>query len=260
MYTKSHNEDLLKEIDNQGGIFTAEEHAYVIKQEFAREFGSKESLLRWYFSNNANTDKLAALAFLIKHIHNNNFRNILSLGTGQCVLEYLLKCALPEGSKVIAADFDSFFIEKARLHFPQIIPVEFDFFKDDLQDLQNKLNIRFDLAVFFGAAYVMDDSRFVGIFRELREIGVKQIIDFHAGYIPYRKIPIIMLGRMKAYMMDKLRDIEIVNRIKPRSYKGKFHGYARSRGESRRLYKESGVNLVKEMSVGSYEYVAICNC
>jgi hypothetical protein len=42
-------------------------------------------------------------------------------------------------------------------------------------------------------------------------------------------------------------------------YRGKFHGYSRSRGELRRLYKESGWRIHKEVSSGIYEYVAILN-
>jgi len=96
---------------------------------------------------------------------------------------------LPEDSKVVATDFNSFFIKKAKLHFPSIIPVEFDFFKDDLSDLQKKLKLDFDLAVFFGSAYVMDDPDFIRHFSKLKEIGVKRIIDFHGGVHFTKKNP-----------------------------------------------------------------------
>lgn len=260
MYTKSHNEDLLKEIDNKGGQFTGEEHAYVIEQEFAKEFESKESVLRWEFSQNP--AKLSVLAFLMEYINKKRIKNIISLGAGSCTFEYLLKYALPEDSKVIAADFDSFFIEKAKIHFSSIIPVKFDFFTDDIGELQTKLKINFDIAVFFSSSYVMDDSQFIHLFRRLKEIGVKQIIDFHAGYVPYRDIPRVILRRLKSYIVNELRKIEIMNQIKRigSSYSGKFHGYARTRGELERLYKKAGVNLIKRISVDGYKYIAICNC
>lgn len=196
----------------------------------------------------------------MKYVNANGYKNILSLGAGQCVLEYLLKYALTEDSNVIAADFDSFFIKKAKLHFPSIIPVEFDFFKDDLDDLQKKLKIHFDVAVFFGSACVMDDSDFIRQFRSLKEIGVKRIIDFHAGYIPRRRIPAIIRSRLISYAASKLRRIEMINKIRPpsSSYRGKFHGYGRTRGELRRLYKQAGLDLIQETAVGCYEYVAVC--
>jgi len=150
---------------------------------------------------------------------------------------------LPEDSKVVATDFNSFFIKKAKLHFPSIIPVEFDFFKDNPSDLQ-KLKIDFDIAVFFGSSYVMNDSDFIRQFSGLKEIGVKKIIDFHAGYIPWKRFPIVILS-------------EVIAKINPRRYRGKFHGYGRSRDELRRLYKLAGLELILETSVSPYKYVAV---
>lgn len=278
IYTKSHNETLSREIDNNGGQFTAEEHSYVMKAEFEKDFESKESLLRAYLSTNPR--KLLALAFLIEYVNTHTSCNIISLGAGYCVLEYLLKCAISEESKVIVTDFDSFLIEKAKLHFPSIISEEFDFFRDDIGKLQERLDIKFDLAVFLGASYVMDDPQFIHLFARLREIGVRHIIDFHGGFIPYYRVPLCVLNRSTSYLVNRLGKIkiagEIINCIKPESqvrkikiankilrkmkpeyYRGKFHGYCRTRGELRKLYKKAGLTLLKETSVSSYRYVAI---
>lgn len=45
MYTLSHDEALLKEINNRGGQFTAEEHAYVTKKGSGKYFETKENLM-----------------------------------------------------------------------------------------------------------------------------------------------------------------------------------------------------------------------
>ncbi len=45
-----------------------------------------------------------------------------------------------------------------------------------------------------------------------------------------------------------------------KAYRGKFHGYARDKNELRKLYKEAGLNIIKETRIGPYKYVAICNC
>ncbi|MFH0861103.1 MAG: class I SAM-dependent methyltransferase [Candidatus Altiarchaeota archaeon] len=262
-YTKSHNLELLKKIDSTER-FTSEELSWITKQEQSKEFKTRESLLRWYLSQNA--IKLPALGFLIQHLNDERFKNILSLGAGPCVLEYLLKCALPEDSKVIAADFNSFYIEKAKLHFPSIIPLKFDFFNDDITELQKKSGVDFDVAVFFGSAYVMDDVQFINLFRGLKRTGVRQIIDFYAGYIPTSDLPKMFIRDIRSSIVSRLRKIPItkgiLNKIKPvgSSYGGKFHGYARSHSELRRLYKEAGVNLIRETSVEPYKYVAICEC
>jgi len=243
LYTKGHDEASLKEIGSCDEQFTAATHAHIVEREFEKYFKTKESLIQWYLAQSLNSDKLLALAFLIQHCNENEYKNVLSLGAGPCVLEYLLKCALPDDARVVATDFDSFYIKKAKLHFPSIIPVEFDFFKDNPSDLQ-KLKIDFDITVFFGSSYVMNDSDFIRQFSGLKEIGVKKIIDFQAGYIPWKRFPTVILS-------------EVIAKINPRRYRGKFHGYGRSRGELRRLYKLAGLELIQEIPVAPYGYVAI---
>lgn len=135
LYTKSHNLELLKQVDNTGRQFTAKEHAYIMEKEFSCIFDSKELLLHWYLSRNP--EKLNALGFIISYINKNKFTSVLSLGAGCCVIEHLLASAMPKCGKVVAADFDAYMVEKARLIFPNIIPVVFDFFKDDVSVLLN---------------------------------------------------------------------------------------------------------------------------
>jgi hypothetical protein len=251
LYTKTYSSDLLETLGNENSIFTAGEHSYASEQQFGEYFYSTETLLRWYLSQSPN--KLAALGFLIEHIYNNEFLNILSLGSGPCVLEYLLKCSLPVDAQVVAMDYTAFFIEKAQKLLTNIKAIEFDFFNDDLFKFNDKLKINFDMAVFFGSAYVMDDLQFVHLIKNLKEIGVEQIIDFHAGYMNWKAI----IG----YLLEPLRKMAITRKLLRRpplhNQIGKFHGYSRSRGELRRLYQEAGFSLVRETSVGDYRYVAI---
>lgn len=254
IYTLSHNTNLLKEIDNSGGQFTAEEHAYVIEKEFGETvFKTKEDLLRSYLPGNL--PKLGSLGFLIEMIKKNEYRNILSLGAGQCVLESLLKMSLPEETKVFACDFDSFFVEKAKQFFPEITAARFDFFKDELPSLKQELNAEIDLAVFFGAAYVMDDQQFISLFSDLKKIGVKQIVDFHAGYMDSKGVI--------RYFLQPLTTNATVRKLfrkpskKEGDFRGKFHGYSRNRSELRRLYKKSGLSILREISTSGYKYVAI---
>ena len=55
-----------------------------------------------------------------------------------------------------------------------------------MSDLENKLKLKFDIAVFFASAYIMDDFLFIKTFRRLKDSGVREIMDFHAGYIDLR--------------------------------------------------------------------------
>jgi predicted RNA methylase len=221
-----------------------------------REFGqtacqTKENFLRWYLQNNYS--KLDSLKFLIDEVRESNMINVLSLGAGACILEWLLKLCVFEKTKIVASEFDPFLVQKAKEFLPEITALQFDFFNDDIYSFCSKLNIEFDLAVFFGSAYVMDDPEFIKLFSAIKRCGVRKIIDFHAGYMNLRSCVSYVLGPI-----TKISAVRKLFRKPPVSdYKGKFHGYSRSRSELRKLYKESGWRLRKETSSGIYEYVAI---
>jgi len=114
IYTCSHDVELLKEIDHDGGRFTAEEHTQVIEKEFSKTiFKTRENLIREYSAGIFDP----RLRFLVEFIKENKYSKILSLGAGACVNEYFLKMALSEDTKVVACDFDAFFIQKAKEFF-----------------------------------------------------------------------------------------------------------------------------------------------
>jgi hypothetical protein len=98
----------------------------------------------------------------------------------------------------------------------------------------------------------MNDKEFVRLFKQLKEAGVKKIIDFHAGYIDWKQFI--------RYYLTPLTNNPLLRRIfrKPiRKYQGKFHGYSRSRSEIRNLYKKSGWNIDKELFIAGTKYVAV---
>lgn len=104
----------------------------------------------------------------------------------------------------------------------------------------------------------MDDAIFINIFKRLKEIGVKQIIDFHGGYVDLKNI-------INTFFIFPFKESYILRKLfgKPplrNDYRGKFHGYGRTRGELRKLYCKAGLNLIKEIRVSPYKYVAILNC
>ena len=253
LYTKNLRADLLKEVAGTGGLYTAEEHARVVELESAERFRSRETLLRASLSENA--EKLAALGYLIRHAGRGDFRGVLSLGAGDCVLEYLLKLSLPESVRVVATDFNPYLIDKAKLLLPGIMPATFDFHKDRVEDLRKTLGVDFDLAVFFGSAYVMDDEQFIRLFQGLKKIGVKQVIDFHAGFMDWKALLSNAAGPLRGFA--PLRRL-LGKPPLDEEFLGKFHGYTRSRGELRRLYKLGGVASFRELEAGPYKYTAVC--
>ncbi len=230
LYTRSHAPHLLEKVGS--GMFTAQEHSYVIEHEFAHLFQSRDTLLRWYLSHNLR--KIPALEFLLNRIRDGKYRRVVSLGAGYCVLEYFLQLILNDAAAVTATDFDSYVIARTSELFPQLRAQTFDFFYDDAGTLGPQ-----DVAVFFGSAYVMDDSQMVALLSGLKKAGIKEIIDFHAGFMSWRHM---------------LRNVV----AKPKA-DGKLHGFGRNRFELQRLYAKAGWRVVKTASVPAYKFVAVLN-
>ena len=164
--------------------------------------------------------------------------------------------SLPEESQLIAADYNEFYVEKAKKFFPQLIVEKFDFQKDDFKSFQTKLDISFDLVIFFGSAYIMDDQEFVKLFGDLKKNGVKQIIDFHAGYMGI-KSQIMHSAPNFIRTNSTIRKWFRIPPVTNDGYRGKFHGYGRNRSEIRKLYKRSGLSIKIESSVDLYEYISV---
>jgi len=257
LFTKSHDQSILEKIDKEGGQFTAQEHAFAIQQEFGRIFVDRTTLVREYLSQNY--EKLGALGFLIEIINQYSYKWIISLGAGHCVLEYILSWAIPLNGKVVAADFDTFMVEKSQELFPEIITIEYDFFNHDPQRLIDSIGFVPEIAIFFGSAYVMDDDCFIKQLKGLKQVGIDMIIDFHAGCISVNQMfRQIIKERIRSILGEKKIN-KALRIIRPAvsTYKGKFHGWGRTKGELRRLYSQSGWVTISEQKVGQYEYVAI---
>ncbi|MBF0361494.1 MAG: hypothetical protein HQK49_10800 [Oligoflexia bacterium] len=128
LYTKSGNVNLLKKIDNNCSQYTASEHAFITKKEYGNFYSSKDLALNFSFSTQSNYLKFETIPLIVDFIKKNNYRNILSMGSGDCSMEHLLAYCLGEG-RVIATDFDSFYIDCAKNNFQNITAECFDFFK-----------------------------------------------------------------------------------------------------------------------------------
>ena len=175
LYTQSYSLDLLQQLKTPNELFTAKEHAWLTERERGDIcFQDKEALMRHYLTSRAT--RLGVLEFIGERVRRHGYRRVLSLGAGECVLEYLLHYVLPKGASVLATDFDAYFISKARHFFPEIRSETFDFVAGDISILGEA-----DLAMFLGSAYVMDDSNFIRVFQGLKAAGVREVVDFHGG-------------------------------------------------------------------------------
>ncbi len=235
-----------------GGQFTAEEHAYAVEQEFAAQFASQQVLVQHYL--NDNNKKLGSLGFAIKVAYDHQATRILSLGAGQCVLEWFLQMAIAEPGFVFATDFDAYFVRKASELFPELKTSTFDFARDNVEELVAQCEVPPDLAVFFGSAYVMDDATFVKIFAQLREVGIPRIIDFHAGATTLRRM---CINATLVYFASKPTIRRLAHKPMLPAYRGKFHGYERDIRAIRKLYAAAGWQISEEIRNLGYPYTAV---
>ena len=235
LYTYSYNKETLKELSNKS-VFSSEEHALAEQKEFGFNYQTKENLLRYYLPEAM--ERISQSQFLIDLILDNNHQNIISFGAGAGVKEYLLKLVLPQECNVVSTDFDPFIINKVKKYFPQMIVKQFDYVNEDIEKFQKKINMSFDVAIFMGSSYVMDDKNFIKVFKDLKKIGVKNIVDFNAGFIS-------MSEALRYYFLpETIRQNRILRKILRKkevaSYHGKFHGYGRTKSALGNLYKKSG--------------------
>jgi hypothetical protein len=240
MFTKGHDRELLDKTE-KSRRFTADEHSWIIRQEFSKTFSSKEAVVRYFLSKNES--KLVTLAYLIRFVYRHHAKKILSLGAGMCVIEEFLRQALPEDGVVIATDFNDFLIGNAQQFFPGLVAVKFDFFRDDIRAICDAVGSPVDLAVFMGSSYVMDDDEFIRILAQLKDNQVKRVIDVTPTLVPYHNLPLLILGELKCSLT--------------RQDRGKFHGFQRTRLDFRNIYRKAGWTLKEETSAGDYNYVAI---
>lgn len=241
LYTYSYSKETLKELSYKS-VFSSEEHAWAEEKEFGFHYQTKENLLRYYLPGAIKW--ISQSQFLIDLISDKNYQNIISFGAGAGVKEYLLKLILPQKCNVVLTDFDPFIINKVKEYFPQMIVKQFDYVNEDLEKFQKKINISFDVAIFMGSSYVMDDTNFIKLFKDLKKIGVKNIVDFNAGYISITEA-------LKYYFLpEDIRRNRILRKILQKkeieSFQGKFHGYARTKSALRNLYKKSCWKVKKD--------------
>ena len=253
LYTQNHDLEFLGNIENNDEIFSAKAHAYMTEKQFGPKFDSPQKLINGYL--NLDHNKLEALSFLIDYIKLNNIKNMISFGAGECVLEHILSgiCSPPE-FKIIATDFDEFFIEKAKEFFPNISPFKFDFFTDNLIDFCKDKMTNIDLGISFNSLYVMDDFQFIDFLKQCHALEIKKIIYFSSATLSLSAIIKHLIFQNNN--IRKLFNKKLINH----KNKGKFHGYARSKSQLKKIFKKGGYSILKNTSLHrSYKNVYILN-
>ena len=151
----------------------------------------------------------------------NDYKNILSIGSGPGIIELFLSLLGLGKYKISASDYNLYQVNRmSTLLQGNIDYVHFDLFNSEhVQSIQTS---GIDCVVLFGSSYVMDDSRYRKFFDVLRQ-GDIAYVDFYAGCLPKYKIVFHNLWRKK----------------------GLVHGYARSKNYIRYLHGGHGQILKK---------------
>ena len=108
------------------------------------------------------------------------------------------------------------------------------------KDNFENLDFNFDIVFSLGSFYVLDDKELVNLFRDIKKSGVKEIIDFHYGYMNSKSF---YSNFLRKYISRILR----YSKNKKIDYIGKFHGFSINKDHLLKLYKEAGWTPIKTM-------------
>lgn len=142
-------------------------------------FISKDKLVDYYMSHGY---EQKYFDMICEFIEKYNIKSIIGFGSGLCVFEFLLKKKYP-GLVIAATDYNEKCIYNAKKFFPELKLMLIDFYKQNIYDVIDEFGHGFDLALFRGCSYAMNDSRFVPFMSAIRESNVKYIIDSPGGII-----------------------------------------------------------------------------
>jgi len=219
------------------------------------KFKSKKAVLDWFKSNNyRGTNHGEVTEFLIDYIKKNNFKNIVSFGAGSCAMEYLIKEALPDVN-VVATEYETRMVETVKPFFKEITCVPFDFFKDDIGDIQKELGINFDFAFFSASAYAMDDANFLKMFKRLNECEIHNVVDNSGGIVFHKRY----FGRFLYRLINAFNYVLYEDLKYPMKYipENRPYGYGRTIPELRKLYRQTGYDVIDEPKIGTIYYVSV---
>ncbi len=170
-------------------------------------------------------------------------RSVLSLGAGECYHEYALKTAAP-GIKIHATDFDPFVARRVAELLPELDAYEVvDIKKDDFARFRG----RYDTILLISVEYVFSDDEMVDFFRRVSAAGASHLIIISSSYISNSSVIRQMYYSILAplsYLKRLLLGREL------RTDRGRFHGWARSKGEFVRLMKLAGTLQLREVVTG----------
>ena len=97
----------------------------------------------------------------------------------------------------------------------------------------------------------MDDHEYINFLKECNQVKIKRIIYFSVSTIS-------LFGMIKHLFRNNNLIRKLLGKKPVDMYKGKLHGYERSKGDLKKIFKAGGYRIVKEASLPkSYKNVYI---
>jgi len=202
------------------------------------KFRSRQGMLHWGEKYGKNV-KFIRGKYLAAYLQKLSVKSVLSLGSGECYHEYAIKLVAPEIA-ITATDFDPFVVDKVSAFLPEIDNVEvFDIKEDDFARFQGK----YDTILMIGVEYVFSDDEMIDFFKRVSMIGANHIIIL-SSYLTFTGLVKSMIW----LRLGPLKRLLLGQREAPPP--GRFHGWARSKGEFVRLTRMAGTVKLQEVITG----------
>ena len=159
-----------------------------------------------------------------------NYKKIVSLGSGSCVLEDILSKCIPSDCTITCLEIRESLVNAASKYFHNLNPIVFDMTKDSIKE-------NFDVAFFFSCSSYLSSKQYLRMLKQLRDSGVKEIIDW-SGYLRMSRCIKSFIGSFLIHNNKTIQNKHICL-------------YMKSLRELKRIYKTVGAEIVYKQNIDS---------
>ena len=189
------------------------------------KYSNPNELIKKY--EKSSPDKIKLSNFLSSILKLYSIKSLISFGSGESVIEYLIKCNY-SSIDISISDFDERLIEHYKNIYKSIFSEYYiiDITKDELDFLSNK----YQLALVNAVIYVLDNQKAKLFLENLASANIKYVLIVHTAQL-------FLISELKKYIIKILR-----NQPKNRNT---FWGWARHKSEIISLAKSTKYKLIK---------------
>lgn len=224
--------------------------ADLLTQAYKKNCGNYKSCEEYRSYNlKTNSDKIHRAGPIIEFCKKNHIKKILSIGSGGAVTEIEIKDKL-QNIEMVCTDYVDYICDKLSELHKDITFRVFDMKIDDPQTLGNN----FDMVLFCGSDYVMNNKEYIRLLKRFDSMGIKYIYIVTSPYISaLEKIKQISINVLRIIGIlinySGMRDGRVSNAMRG-IRKGLFHGYMRDIKELKMIFNETGYEINHKQYTG----------